>query len=66
MASIKTTYLPDGSVKREPTGYGGDLCKTALAPYLKRQAGGWTSTPTDEAQLPEAQQQLPEQHEQRA
>jgi hypothetical protein len=53
LAHIKTTYLPDGTKKREPVGYGGGLCNEATAPYERRELGG-KKTPTAEADQPPA------------
>lgn len=49
---IKTVYKPDGSMKQEPTGYGGKLCETAAAPYMARHGGSWESVETGEAKEP--------------
>jgi hypothetical protein len=46
---IKTTYFPDGTMKTEPVGFGGELCKKATEPYAARQGGLGVSTPTAEA-----------------
>ena len=53
---IKTTYGRDGSVTREPTGFGGTLCNAATAPYdaLQRPT---SSQPTAEANEPAYLQQ---------
>ncbi len=37
MARIETTYKKDGSLIREPKGFGGTLCHQATKPYEHRQ-----------------------------
>lgn len=54
MAHIKTVYRVDGSIQRQPVGYGGGLCHEATKPYEKRNLGNIKKTPTDEACDPPA------------
>lgn len=48
---IKTTYRADGTMVQEPRGFGGETCKHATQPYLRRQ-GFNVSRATAEADLP--------------
>ena len=34
---IVTKYGIDGSISKEAQGFGGNLCRKAMAPYLRRQ-----------------------------
>jgi hypothetical protein len=61
---IRTVYRPDGTMIKEPTGYGGDLCHKAAEPYWARHGGPDEVTPTAEADDPtclerEARQETP-------
>lgn len=49
---IKTTYRPDGTMIKEPTGYGGGLCDAATRPYEEAHGGTCAKTPTPEALQP--------------
>lgn len=49
---IRTVYKPDGSMVKEPIGYGGDLCHKAVAPYAASHGGLGDITPTAEANDP--------------
>lgn len=51
MAHITTTYKTDGTLVREPQGFGGTLCDKATQPYEARQ-GATEKVATDEAMMP--------------
>jgi hypothetical protein len=52
---IITFYRPDGRKERRPSGYTGQNCHTATAPYEKRELG-LTKTPTADAdRVPEVE-----------
>ena len=49
MATIKVTYKFGGSTTREASGFEGESCRTATAPYIRRQGGVVLSdTPTED------------------
>lgn len=48
---IVTTFYPDGSMKKEAQGFGGQSCKVATEPYLRNQ-GAFVSEDTLESLEP--------------
>lgn len=60
MAEILFTFNKNGTVKVEPQGYGGDLCKTVTAPYELAIGGQGPSVPTAEAAMAPLQAKGPE------
>jgi hypothetical protein len=48
---IVTTYLPNGTFRKEAKGFGGSLCKVATKPYLDK-IGSFDSKDTAEANDP--------------
>ncbi len=48
MAYIKTTYLKDGTVKREVVGVSGEKCLEVVAPFNRHLPAGYALTPTQE------------------
>lgn len=49
---IVTVYRPDGTMIKQPVGFGGQLCHVAAQPYARRQGGLGDVVPTAEAQDP--------------
>lgn len=49
---IITIYKRDGSMIKQPTGYGGALCHVATEPYARRHGGLGDVVPTAEADQP--------------